>query len=284
MEEDRLKELQEKFQGVVFTPLETATEDITQHLQSLFGGALGAKSLERLRRSTASRGSSIMNNKAPFDERSINWCLKGLLANDLLREDKKAILQDFLQDKVARGEICDVLNMKFADIKNWTWDAPPEGLPVEPRSQLNGKYRIMMDEDVLDAIFLHYIGMMWSSGTHDDLFQFVSSDDVWTKSSNVSQDVRDRRKYFLGDSRSFREANSGLDKARHDMFFDDFFLSQLPASVHEGAGGYDDEDMVGNGEAYISYSGSSQILETCLTPSRAPLQQAIADAASATGL
>ena len=58
----------------------------------------------------------------------------------------------------------DVLNMKMADIKNWQWDAGEEGLPVEPRRQLNGKYRIMMDEDILDAIFLHYVGMTWNVG------------------------------------------------------------------------------------------------------------------------
>jgi len=96
---------------------------------------------------------------APFDEQTLIWSLKALLSNDLLRDDKKAILEEFLKDEVARGEICDVLNMQYSDLENWSWDAGEEGLPVQPRSQLNGKVRIMMDEDVLQAIFLHYIGI-----------------------------------------------------------------------------------------------------------------------------
>jgi hypothetical protein len=52
-----------------------------------------------------------------------------------------------------------MLNMKYKDLKNWSWDAGDAGMPVEPRRQLNGKYRIMMDEDVLQALLLHYIGV-----------------------------------------------------------------------------------------------------------------------------
>jgi len=159
VEKNRLKQLKDKFESVVFTPLETDEVEISLYLDSLFSGDVGGKALERLRDDVERTGSYMLKNKAPFDARTIKWCLKGLLANDLLRDDKKVILQDFLRDEVARTEICDVLNMKFRDIKNWQWDAGEDGLPVEPRRQLNGKYRIMMDEDVLDAIFLHYIGM-----------------------------------------------------------------------------------------------------------------------------
>jgi hypothetical protein len=159
VKKDRLKQLKDKFESVIFTPLETDEVEISVYLESLFSGDVGAKALENLRDEVQRKGSSTLNDKAPFGPRTIKWCLKGLLGNDLLRDDKKVILQDFLRDDVAQAEICDVLNMKFADIKNWQWDAGEEGLPVEPRRQLNGKYRIMMDEDVLDAIFLHYIGI-----------------------------------------------------------------------------------------------------------------------------
>lgn len=63
-------------------------------------------------------GEKAFKELNPFDQRSIRWCIEGLLKNDLLSEDKKVILQDFLQDEVALGEICDVLNMKYKDLKN----------------------------------------------------------------------------------------------------------------------------------------------------------------------
>lgn len=124
-------------------------------MHELFLGDSGTKALKRLRNEMQDR----RVDGAPFDEQTLIWSLKALLSNDLLRDDKKAILEEFLKDEVARGEICDVLNMQYSDLENWSWDAGEEGLPVQPRSQLNGKVRIMMDEDVLQAIFLHYIGI-----------------------------------------------------------------------------------------------------------------------------
>jgi hypothetical protein len=68
------------------------------------------------------------------------------LFEDLLSDEKQSILQDFLQSDIVLGEIADVLNMRFADIKNWGWDAGDDGIPVMLRQGLNGKYRIWMDE------------------------------------------------------------------------------------------------------------------------------------------
>lgn len=253
VEQDRIKGLKDIFESVVFSPLQTNETEISGYLGGLFPGDAGGKALAQLRQLIAKRGTTIMGNKAPFHETSIKWCLKGLLANDLLRDDKKAILRDFLKDEVARTEICDVLNMKYADIANWRWDAGPEGLPVEPRRQLNGKYRIMMDEDILDAIFLHYIGVMWSSGSHNDLVQFVRFDGVWRGKASISEDVKDRRRYFL-DRSGWGVERAGVEKLRQDMFHRDFFLSQIPWTVYEGAGGYDDEE----GEVDLDYKESDK--------------------------
>ena len=57
----------------------------------------------------------------PFNNRVLTWCLKRLPANELLSDEKKVTLQKMQKlqkDKVALTEICDVLNMKWADIKN----------------------------------------------------------------------------------------------------------------------------------------------------------------------
>jgi hypothetical protein len=242
VEKDRLNQLKDKFKSVVFTPLETEEVEISLYLESLFSGDVGAKALGRLRDDVQRTGSHMLMSDDPFNARTIKWCLKGLLANDLLRDDKKVILQDFLRDEVARTEICDVLNMKFADIKNWQWDAGDEGLPVEPRRQLNGKYRIMMDEDVLDAIFLHYIGMTWCVGMKTILCDVARYTGIWKHQVNVSPYMGDRRRYFLGDHRSRAETNTGVEKERQNMYRDDFFLSQLPSSVYSGDGGYDNDD------------------------------------------
>ena len=243
VERDRLKSLREKFEAVVFTPLEMDEIEIDNYLAGLFDGDNGAKALERLRSKTQNSERWMFKSAEPFDETSLRWCLKGLLANDLLSDEKKSILHEFLKDEVARGEICDVLNMKFRDIKNWTWDAGDEGMLVEPRKQLNGKYRIMMDEDVLQAIFLHYIGVTWSVSMKTVLSELIRYTRLWKQNTYVPQEEKDKRRYYLGDRLS--GGSSGVEYERQDVYREDFFLSQLPSSVYEGAGGYDDDKEIG---------------------------------------
>lgn len=48
-----------------------------------------------------------------------------------------------MKDKVVLAEIVDVPNMRYVDLESWSWDAD-EGIPVAPRRQLNGKYRVVM--------------------------------------------------------------------------------------------------------------------------------------------
>jgi hypothetical protein len=247
IERDRLQQLRSKFSAVVFTPLETDEVEIDNYLSSLFKDDKGAKALERLRVEVKDHGERELKELAPFDQRSIKWCIKGLLKNDLLSEDKKVILQDFLQDEVALGEICDVLNMKYKNLKNWSWDAGEAGMPVEPRRQLNGKYRIMMDEDVLQAVLVHYIGIQWGVAMKRILTQTMRYGAIWKHNIGVPQEDADKREYYLGSLKAQYESRRGVAGHRQDTYGQDFFLSQLPSTVFEGAGGYDcdDEDEKG---------------------------------------
>ncbi|RDW94264.1 hypothetical protein BP5796_00027 [Coleophoma crateriformis] len=238
VEKDRLKQLVEKFEDVVFSPLEIDEVAIHNYLAALFEDDDAKAPLGRLRSQVKSQCDFRLRRKSPFDETTIRWCLKGLLGNDLLSDEKKVILQDFLTDEVARSEICDVLNMKYRDIKNWTWDAE-SGMPVQPRRQLNGKYRIMMDEDVLQAIFLHYIGMSWSSWMKKTLSDTILCKSIWKHKMVVPPKGTDRRRYYLGEYEGRNKL--GIEEVRHTIYKTDFFLSQLPSSVYEGAGGYDDD-------------------------------------------
>lgn len=63
----------------------------------------------------------------PFDESTLKWCINGLLAEDLLSEEKQGILRDFLNNPMVLREMADILNMRFADIENWEWDAGEDG-------------------------------------------------------------------------------------------------------------------------------------------------------------
>ena len=117
-------------------------------------------------------------------------------------------------------------------------------MSVEPRRQLNGKYRIMMDEDILQAIFLHYIGITWSVLVKKTLRDVIRYTSVWKHNIDISQEESDKRRFYLREHRSDRFGN--VKKNRQETYRCDFFLSQVPSSVYEGAGGYDDDEDYGD--------------------------------------
>lgn len=130
--------------------------------------------------------------------------------------------------------------MRFADIDNWNWEAGVEGIPVLPRQQLNGKYRIWMDEDVLQAIFIHYVGIQWCVNLKSSLTKLVRGQTTWKEEESLAipHEAADKRFYFLG-----RRTNPfSVDSQRRESYVDTFLLSQLPATVHTLNGAaYDNE-------------------------------------------
>ena len=235
----KLQQLREMFESYVFTPLETDTVAIVAHLDNLFQDEDAAKALKTLRREVGDIGASLTATTSPFNDHVLTWCIRGLLKNDLLTEHKKTLLEEFLQNKIVLTEIADVLNMRFAGLDGWSWGE--EAISVEPRKQLNGKYRVMMDEDILQAIFLHYIGLTWSVRMKGALRRIVQNKKVWKESSiAMSRSEKRRREYFLGKSTVNMQ---GLAWTKQNKYEVDYFLAQLPDSVEAGArGGYDDEE------------------------------------------
>jgi hypothetical protein len=254
-QKQRLQELCDKFESVVFEPLDTNETEMHNFMNSLFAEPEAAKALEDLRQQIKNESSAMLTDPTPFNEESLTRCIKGLLTEDLLSDEKQSILQEFLQNKVVLAEIADVLNMRFADIKNWDWHAGDEGIPVMPRQQLNGKYRIWMDEDILQTILVQYIGIRLCVLLKSALKDFINKKPVWKwgQGMQMTQDDIDRRQYYLGSTGSSERrpffapttSSRSVDDERKSDYIDSFFLSQLPSadtSLYEAGGGYDNDD------------------------------------------
>ncbi|KAI1118101.1 hypothetical protein F5Y14DRAFT_297296 [Nemania sp. NC0429] len=227
-QEKHLKELCDKFEEVVFTPLETDETKIDQYMQGLFVSDDAKSALEALRADIQSHEHSLLSVDKPFNRDTLRWCVNGLLAEDLLSEEKQDILREFLESSVVLDEIADVLNLRFADFDNWSWEAGEQGIPVLPRPQLNGKYRIWMDEDVLQAIFIHYVGIKNCVELKSALTKCLKRHWNWTAGKDMPSTDRFKYEYFTG---ARLNPNTVVDKTRSVQFQDSFFLSQLPSSV-----------------------------------------------------
>ena len=160
-----------------------------------------------------------------FDYDSLQWTIKGLLASDLLDDEKREVLRDFLGNETILGEIADVLNMRLMALEDWSWS---DEVLLEQRRQLNGTYNIYMQEDLLDAIFLQYIGVQWSVFWKGAFNSFRRSPGVWKSSRKPIPALdRKRRDFFLGPV-SYRWS---VDVQRRAHYRNGYFVSQLLDSL-----------------------------------------------------
>jgi hypothetical protein len=166
--------------------------------------------------------------KTHFDEAKLETIINGMLRTDILTEEKRATVRSFLGNHIVLSEIVDVLNMRMSAIRTWTWD---KTLIVEQRRSLNGRYRFHTDEDLLDSIFVYYIGMEWASELRTRLTVLIRNGGVWKPDSQpVSQSDFRRRCFFLDDS-SVSHSNS-VQNSR-DNHFHEILLDQLPSGLWE---------------------------------------------------
>ena len=129
---------QEKIQELVFTSKPMSRSAITSYLGDLYASSPEAETaLEKLRKEILDAGNSIRVDT--LDASEMRVLIKSLLARDLLSAEKAATLKSFLGSDVIIDEVTSVLNMQMARLDDWEW--PAEGVKVNMRRHLSGKYR-----------------------------------------------------------------------------------------------------------------------------------------------
>ena len=164
-----------------------------------------------------------------FDVLALQTCMKAMLETDMLSEEKRKVLGDLKNNPAILQEVVDVLNMQIDGLESWSWGEV--GIPVNVRRALNGKYRVYMDEEILQALLLHFIGMKWAVHFRDTFKAFFNSG-AWRQSSEGSLDglARRKRERFLAREQVYTQ---NIMKERRETYQDDYFMSQLPRTFKE---------------------------------------------------
>jgi hypothetical protein len=230
------------WESIVFTAATHVNEDTIQsYLSDLFTQTkLSQQALKDLRSSIQSFGTDLASQGDWLDVDNLKWVSSALLKTDLLSDEKTAILKEFMRNDEVAQEVADVLNLRIASLESWSWTGGEDGIPVSMRRQLHGKYRVFMDEDLLDALLLQYIGTRWAVHLRQKFERFLHSNAWKPLREDIPEAHKDLRKYFLG-----REANSDsgmINEVRWETYKSQYFMSQLPTSTNEGARQYDDTE------------------------------------------
>lgn len=229
-----------QWEEYVFAAKETDASAITKYLDDLFVNSPSkevAIELETLRKNMKHFQEGF-DETARFSDDTVEGCIKGILKSDIITDTKRAALNEFLGNKAVLKEIADVLNMRLKTRASFSWDGV---IKIEQRRQLNGRYRFYPDEDLLQTIFLHWIGLQWGVRLRGLLVSFTGMRGVWKSSTQkLSKQTLRRRHYFLS-KESHRPLGRGNVRSNAERHWKNaIFLDQLPRDLFERRGSYGD--------------------------------------------
>ncbi|KAL8828043.1 MAG: hypothetical protein Q9170_006771 [Blastenia crenularia] len=210
-------------------------ESIKAYLSTLFNSTAKSKKL------TKTPLENLRIRMKEFDlgifyKDSLKSCIKGLLKTDLLSPSKRAALLDIKDNGLVLDEMVDVLNIQIENLDHWSWGAEP--VSIDLRRQVNAKYRFYMDEELLQALLIYFIGVKWSVHLKEAFTKFFHSG-AWKQSSYraLNRKARVRREDFLGKEGSTSDT---VRNQRRKDYEQDYFMTQLPSSFGEGGRDYSD--------------------------------------------
>ncbi|KAJ6627420.1 hypothetical protein B0H10DRAFT_1941169 [Mycena sp. CBHHK59/15] len=215
-------EQQERLKSIIFEPKVIDTDGLTTYLSDLFSDESSGEVLHNMRQGMEQFGEDLQSRVITADD--MQWTIKSLLATDLMHQEKQDALREFSQNSTVLDELATVMTMRLASIEAWTW--PAHGAQVDMRRHLNGKYRAFTDPDVLDALFLQYIGIMWQVKFKQDCLDIFSSK-AWKQAFPPlsRSEVKERQTYF-GETSS-----TGIHSHRQTLRSDHFLVGQLASQT-----------------------------------------------------
>jgi len=224
----------------------TDSTAVEAYLSSIFGSTSQAKKvtkspLENLRETLGSF------DLGTLDVESFKTCISGVLKIDLLSDAKRKTVSEFLGSPMILREMVDVLNMQIEALESWSWGN--EGISVDVRRALNGKYRVYMDEEILQALLLYFVGMKWAVHLKTAFLAFFESG-AWKQSTrqSMNRQARQRRRDFLSPEWSTPQDVQDVRNERRDRYKRDYFLLQLPSSFVTLTNNYDEMSDAGHSD------------------------------------
>ncbi|GAM82763.1 hypothetical protein ANO11243_007490 [Dothideomycetidae sp. 11243] len=242
---EEMHEQRRTWESIAFTDRKVDTDKLNRYLTSLFGnGTSSAEDVEITPFDTLRKNMTFRVDLMNPD--LLKKTIQGVLRSDLFAGPKRAALLDLKDRPEVLEEMVDVLNIEIRALEDWQWENT--AVPVVLRRQVNGKYRFFMDEEIHQALLLHYVGSAIAERLRTQFLQFYKS--AWSKRerTGMTEEAIKRRAYFLQELRNGpgRQAinlikpHQSIDSARINEYAENYFLVQMPDE--DGVGDYNGGD------------------------------------------
>ncbi|PPQ90279.1 hypothetical protein CVT25_013104 [Psilocybe cyanescens] len=214
-------EHKEKLISIVFDDYPVPVPELNMYLEELFASEEASRALGALRKEIKDFGSSLQ--RKPITVQDVRNAITGLLTTGLMDEEKRTTLKAFEENSTVLNEVASVLNMRMASLDTWAW--PKEGVLVEFRRHLNGKYslwkfwfRAFTDPEIMDALLLHHLGVAWQVKLKSCLTTLFGSK-AWIRPIPPKQEEKKRRVEQLRVPQDAYSIDVERENNRHSMFF-----------------------------------------------------------------
>ncbi|KAF2994418.1 hypothetical protein E8E13_003537 [Curvularia kusanoi] len=190
----RLEGHREKFEAEAFTAKNVDVRAFERYLTEVLDQDVPLPQLRILRNSMGRYGDELLEGEADIEEDDLEWCIMDILKNDLISDDRRKVLESYLQNQVAMRELVSVLNMRT--VRDWNWKSADKGLPVVVRQDCERRYHIVIEEDLVDMLYLHCTALGWADKLKKQLSRFIRfppSDEARTITPEDSKE----RAFFL---------------------------------------------------------------------------------------
>lgn len=244
-----------EWEDTVFGSANINEDDLQKYLNTLFGtrdidASPQLKALKEFRDKVAKFESEMLAANQ-FNSTRLKWTAEGLLASGLLTEEKREVLKDFKNNPIILSEVADVLNMRISSLESWSWGSD---VSVEQRRQISGVYNVLMHEDLLQAIFLQYIGVKWSVFFKRALKEFRDTVGTWKScQKQIPKIDAQRRRYYLG----AEGQRLSVQALREKLYRQHYFMAHLMDSEvqrNEAADGEEEAQHVADSATLVAHT------------------------------
>lgn len=192
--ESELDDVFESFEARTFGETSVDSCAIETYLSSLFEDQIHHQWLERLRGDMKICGDELLQHGLKVDQDGMMQTILDLLKNDLVSADKKRILEGYLQSPIALREI--VALVKTRSFCNWKYKDAEKGLPITARRDIDGQFSTIIEEDVIDMLFLNCTALVWGTKLKACLTQFATCGNLFGCEALTAEE-KSKREYYL---------------------------------------------------------------------------------------
>lgn len=219
------EETQTRLESFFFAPAAVQEDDVHAFLATQVFHVRADASKEKTKRAQDALSVARASMRAfsesflarTVDSEDVLACVAAMLRDKAsFSDDIVQFLEDVKSNKDMQVELAHVLTIQLSNMREFKW--PEEGVTVEIKRGMNGRFRCFLQEDALTALLFQYIGLSWS----------VQMKEVLTK---LLDSVRDEAKFDPG----------SIDSSRSTMA-KRFCLSALPDSFESAGGAYGEDN------------------------------------------